>query len=117
MHKVILAAALAVATCTPAHAQPWPSQHEAPDEFSLDWVDPAHAQVTYYNAESRQSGASPRELTNGALTVRLSLHITSGPETLTVVAPAGWVAIPESIDVIDGEIGTVDLFLDQWQGM
>jgi hypothetical protein len=52
------------------------------------------------------------------LTVEIDLEITQGPEFMTVTPPEGWLAVPPTISVEDGEIGTVDLIrVEEWQGM
>ncbi len=84
---------LALALCllaSPAVAQPHPTHDMPRDEFSLDWITEDHA-------------------------VGLHLQMSSGPERLTVYPPEGWLAVPETIEVVDGQIGTVDVF--RWLGM
>lgn len=80
------------------------------DEFVLDQEADHYATITFYNATPPASGGHPLTLTDGDLTVRLRLAIGMGPETLTVLAPEGWVAIPGSVTVEDGETGVIELF-------
>lgn len=80
------------------------------DEFVLDQEAGHYATLSFYNADPPASGTYPLTLTDGDLTVRLRLGVGMGPETLTVIAPEGWVAIPGSIIVEDGETGVIELF-------
>jgi hypothetical protein len=90
----------------------------APDEWTLDVHSAQHATVQYYNSAERNSGAAPGTLTSDGLTVEIDLEITQGPEFMTVTPPEGWLAVPPTISVEDGEIGTVDLIrVEEWQGM
>lgn len=100
----------------PAVAQNWP--HAMPsDEFTLERPADHYATVEFYNSDPPNSGYYPRELVNGDLTVGLRMQFGSGPELLTVIAPEGWVAIPETISVIDGETGVIELFRGEFLGM
>jgi hypothetical protein len=102
-----------------AHAQGFPSHYtiEA-DEFNLEVESDSYAFVEYYNSAARASGNGyPRTLTNGDLTVELRVTISNGPETLEVMPPEGWRAVPAFIDVLDGDTGVIELFRGEWHGM
>lgn len=102
--------AIALALC----AAPVAAQDTlGPDEFSLEVLGPNEARVDYYNSADQQSGFAPPWLNNGDLSVALDLHITRGPETLTVTPPAGWVAYPSNtLTLADGEQGSIYLLRD-----
>jgi len=86
------------------------------DEFSLTRESDNLAIVEYWNADPPNSAHFPETLTDGDLTVEISVHISSGPETLIVTPPEGWVAIPPSVVVTDGETGTVELRRGEYLG-
>lgn len=113
MRYLALVAALAA---NAAQAQPYPSALLEPDEFTLERESDTLAIVEYYNSASRSSAHFPRELTNGDLTVGLHLDIGNGPEVLTVTPPDGWIAIPPSISVVDGETGVIELRRGEYLG-
>jgi len=98
---------LAALAAFPAHAA---------DEFTLEVHGEDHASVSFYNSHPPNSMFFPETLTNGGLTVGIHVHIGTGPETIEVHPPEGWVAIPPMLDVIDGEIGTVELRRGEYLG-
>jgi hypothetical protein len=111
-----VSALILTATSLGVSAQSWPT-HEPSDEWTLDVLGPAHATVSYYNSDPPNSGYFPRELVNGDLIVGIEVVTSAGPETLIVSPPPGWVAIPPTLDVIDGEMGVVDLIRGEFLGM
>ena len=109
MQAVIRLAAILCLLASSVAAQNWP--HGMPsDEFTLDREADHYATLSFYNADPPNSGHYPQTLTAGDLTVRLRLDFSQGPEVLTVIPPEGWRAEPETISVIDGEIGVIELF-------
>ena len=92
-----------------AHAQDAP-QRGPHDEWTLDRITDDRAVVEFWNASPPNSGHIPDELVTDGLTVGLHVQITSGPETMTVLPPAGWVAIPPEVVVEDGALGRVVLY-------
>ena len=103
-------------------AMPAPAQSgRAPvqiDEFTLERVAEDRAYVEYYNADPPSSHlvALPVRLVSGDLEVLIHLHLSPGAETMTVTASAGWIAIPPSLAVQDGETGRIDLIRGEWHG-
>lgn len=112
----VRALAVILALAAPAAAQDWPFDTPG-DEFTLDRLSENYAVLEYWNSDFRNSDYAPPEITNGDLTVRLWLELFDGPEVLTVIAPEGWIAVPETISVIDGETGVVELFRGEFLGM
>jgi hypothetical protein len=89
-----------------------------PDEWSLERVTDDHWRVEYRNSDAQSSGRYPGFLNVGDMTVDLHLHVSSGPETLTVTPPPGWQAVPPSITVDDGSMGRVEIVRSgEWMGM
>lgn len=114
--KKHLLAALAVSIAVPAWGQVPYSPNAAPDEFSLTKHSDVHAVVEYHNSAARSSGKFPQTLTDTDLTVEIRVHVSEGPETLEVIPPDGWVAMPPFLDVLDGETGTVELRRGEYLG-
>lgn len=107
----------------PAVGQPYQSAgpHGAPDEFELEVVSDAYAVIRYSNSADQTSAAGPRLLDDEDFAV--SVRVTPGgadigfAERLTVIAPEGWTAVPEVIEVMDGDSGIVELFRGEFLGM
>ena len=111
--------ALALIVALVMMAPPAPAQTlRAPDEFTLERLSDDRAYVEYWNADPPNSGYAPPELVVGELVVQIQVVIGAGggPETLIVTPPEGWIAIPPTIDVVDGDIGRVDLIRGEWTG-
>lgn len=111
----VLAFLLPLAVGSALSAQNAPDR--GPDEWTLERVTDAHYRVGFYNAEPPASGIYPRSLTMGEMTVDIHIHVTSGPEILTVTPPPGWVALPPELPVEDGNIGWVEvIYMQDWVG-
>ena len=105
MFKYVLAFILFT---TSAIAQNAPD-NSSPDEYTLERVTDDHYRVDYWNSESLSSTPSIVVMTNGPMTVIATVIPSAGPETLELIVPAGWVAIPESIEVDDGSFGSINI--------
>ena len=110
--------AVLVIMSMPAPAQSPSHTHSTrPDEVTLILLQPDHGVIEFWNSDAQTSFNQTRQLVDGDLTVDVSIAVgADGPETLTVMAPQGWLAIPPFIAVQDGEIGRIDLIRGEWHG-
>lgn len=106
MRAAVMLAVMAV----PAFAQGYPHFSAEADTLGLVRQSDDLAILTYHNSADMNSLPLETDLSDGGLTVRAVIQIGSGPETLTVHAPEGWVAVPWSIDVADGDSVDVQIF-------
>jgi len=114
--------------CGAAWGQGYPDQNpDSRDRFTMERMAEDFAYVEYHNSEAQKSGYFPRELEeqspgsfSDTLTVRIEMLINAGlndAEVLVVHPPAGWVAIPDRIEVVDGDTDIIELRRGEWRGM
>lgn len=74
----------------------------------------AVAQVAFHNDTFHTQFVEQFPLTLDGLTVavRIDAQLSMEPETMTVTPPPGFIAIPESVTVQEGEMGVVYIFED-----
>lgn len=104
-------------TATAAWGQGYPEMpYTPPDEYRLERQSQDHAVLEYWNAFPPSSSYTPIDLSDGDLVVDIEVLITSGPETLTIFPPEGWIAVPPTVEVMDGDGARIDLFRGAWHG-
>jgi hypothetical protein len=85
-------------------------------QFGQAWVEWDGQAVTFHNgltSSMHYPADFYRDLTNG-FTVRVVIMQGMGnaPDTMAVIPPAGYVAIPESVTVEEHEIGVIHVYLE-----
>lgn len=79
------------------------------DALEIEKHGPYGYMITYDNSEGETSVSGSHEVTLDAFTVRAVILIGGKDkgfaETIILYPPEGYVAIPDSMDVLDGEVG------------
>ena len=71
----------------------------------------AGAEVLFHNEMAQSSTVIPMQLESDGLIVDVLIVNGMGeePDTMVVTPPTGWIAVPPSIEVEEGQTGTVTL--------
>lgn len=77
------------------------------DRFDLEQISEHEAVLIYHNSASMSSIDHPHRMQGDRFFIRLRLQITPEDEILTVIPSDGWIAIPETVSVPDGDTARV----------
>lgn len=103
-------------------AQPHPAGiYGEEDRLELERVAADFAVVTYSNSADSTSASGDFTLTAPGLEVIATIQVGGEEigyaERLIITAPEGWTVMPEMLEVLDGDIGVVELFRGEFLGM
>jgi len=116
---MIRAAAIFALLAAPAWAAPSENSHSSLDIAIVAADGPHVAVVSVTNHFRYSSNPAPFDIGVGTLIVRVTVDEGSGslPDTVSIEAPEGFIAVPMSVDLAEDQSGEILIFLIEGVGM